>query len=72
MLDVRYAWSTGGCWSAASDPRYTYASQPYLYKVQVSTAVRPGVDLEANDSCQAFLQDFVSAAKDRLVEPPRG
>jgi hypothetical protein len=71
VLEMCYGWSTGGCWSATTDPRYVYAGQPYLYKVQVSTTLRPGVDPQTSDCCQEFLQDFVAAAKDRLIEPPR-
>jgi len=69
-LRVYYAWSTGGRWSASGDPRFKFAGQPYLYKIQLSSPLPPGADLESDDPCRKFLQDFLPAARKYMLEPP--
>lgn len=69
ILRVYYAWSTGGGWSAAKAPRFTFAACPYLYKIQLAGHLPPGADAEASDPCRSFLQNFVPVATRYLVEP---
>ncbi len=70
MLRVYWGWSTGAHWSATGDPRFKYAGQPYLYKIQLSSPLPPGADLKVDDPCKKFLEDFLPAARklhDRAV-----
>jgi hypothetical protein len=66
-LRVYYAWTTGGPWSAPSQPRFSFAGQPYLYKIQVVAPVLPD-HASGEDAAYRFLLDFVGAAKPYLVE----
>jgi len=66
-LRVYYAWTTGGPWAAPSQPRFSFAGQPYLYKLQVVAPVPPDY-AGGVDSAYRFLADFVGAAKPYLVE----
>lgn len=69
MLRVYYAWTAGTRWSAEGDPRFKYAGQPYLYKIQLSAPLPAGADLEADDPCRRFLDDFLPVARNYIVEP---
>ncbi len=66
-LRVYYGWTTGGAWGAPSQPRFSYAGRPYLYKLQVAAPLSPN-DARAEDAAYRFLADFVGAAKPYLLE----
>ncbi len=68
ILRVFYAWTTDGRWDAVESPRFTYAGKPYLYKIQLATTLPPGADLEKNDPCQTFLQDFIPALNRKVFQ----
>jgi hypothetical protein len=70
LLRVYYAWSTGGRWAAPNDARFTYAGQPYLYKIQLSGLLPPGAAPSAPDPCKAFLRVFVPVAGKCMIEAP--
>jgi hypothetical protein len=67
LVRVYYGWSTGDDWSAPENARYAFVGSPYLYKVQLSSSVRPGA--QGDDACVRFLRDFVSVAKQYLIQP---
>jgi hypothetical protein len=71
LLRVYYAWSAGGRWTAADDPRFKYAGQPYLYKIEIHAPLPPGSDMQADDRCNKFLIDFLPAARKYMIEPSR-
>ena len=54
---VYYAWNGGQGWQAAQSPRWDYAGQPMLYKIQLSSAAPAAGD--SSDACARFLQDFL-------------
>jgi hypothetical protein len=68
MLRVCYAWTPGDRWSAPDEPRFTFASSPFLYKIQVHSLLPPQADLETRDPCLDFLRDFVPEARPYLVK----
>jgi hypothetical protein len=68
MLRVYWAWSIGKHWSADADPRFKHAGQPYLYKIQLSSPLPAGADLQADDPCKKFLEDFLPAARKCMIE----
>jgi hypothetical protein len=66
-LRVYYGWSTAGDWRASKRPRFEYAGQPYLYKLQAAAVLPPTLSgEEAPDPCREFLVDFLPAIQDRL------
>jgi hypothetical protein len=69
LLKVYYAWSTGGRWSSPDNARFAFAGQPYLYKIQVSSSMASGTNVNKQDACLKFLRDFVPAASKYLIEP---
>ena len=64
-----YAWSTGNEWTAARNARWAFVGHPYLYKLQLSSTLPPGTNLEKSDTCKRFLADFLPAAKPCLIAP---
>jgi hypothetical protein len=66
-LRVYYGWSDGGVWNAAEHPRFTYASRPYLYKIQLAGLVPPNLGADAADACGSFLQVFLPVLKNHLL-----
>jgi hypothetical protein len=75
VLQVYYAWSTGGRWSKLQESRFKVAAYPYLYKIQVATQspstnyLPLGADSDAVDACKSFLQDFVPVARRYMAAP---
>lgn len=69
MLQTYYAWSTGGPWVAADDPRYSFAGEPYLYKVQLSALATPQAAPVQSDVGQRFLRDLIPVAQKYLIQP---
>ena len=68
MLRVYYAWNPGDNWSAPEDPRFEFASHPFLYKIELASYLPPGTDVETDDPCRKFLQDLVPLAKPCLTK----
>ena len=68
MLRVYYAWTPDQEWSAPEEPRFTFASRPFLHKLQLASPLPPGANLEASDPCRNFLEDFLPVAKGYLAE----
>jgi hypothetical protein len=66
-----YGWSAGNRWTATEDPRFTFASQPYLYKIQAICDLSAAADPQSADPCRRFLEDFLPAARKYLVEPSK-
>ena len=66
-IRVYWGWSTGGPWSAPDNPRFGFAGQPYLYKIQLVTALGREPSRQKEDACQRFLQDFVHEARQYLI-----
>jgi hypothetical protein len=74
LQNIYYAWSSGDHWVAAENPRFSYAVEPYLYKIQVSNAVSAGGFGKAPpkaDPAIRFLADFFPALKKHLEKPAR-
>jgi len=60
-LRVYYAWSPGRAWEASKSPRYKYAADPLLYKIQLASTVRAGTKDDSTDSCREFLEAFLQS-----------
>jgi len=67
-IRVYYAWSPGDHWSASESPRFSFASQPHLYKIQLSSILPAMADLEEMDPCREFLEDFVPVLAECLAD----
>jgi hypothetical protein len=72
VLHVAYAWNAGDGWKAAERPRFAFASQPFLYKLQLAGFAGPEVGDVENEPCRAFLQDFLPALDRILLRPSVG
>lgn len=68
LIRVYYGWTRGNQWVAAKDPRFAFATSPYLYKIQLASYLPAGTDLEGNDPCENFLADFVPLLRDYLID----
>ena len=68
LIRVYYAWTAGNQWDASENPRFGFAKYPFLYKVQLAYHAPAGTDLENNDPCRNFLEDFTPVMKDYLID----
>jgi Protein of unknown function (DUF3485) len=66
-LRVVYGWTSNGIWQASKRPRFSFAGQPYLYKLQIAMVVPP-VDSKF-DYCEDFLQAFLPVVRPLLLKP---
>jgi hypothetical protein len=69
QLRMYYGWSAGGRWSATPDPRFFFAGQPYLYKIQLSCGLPAPAGGQPSDACRKFLDDFLPVARKCMIEP---
>jgi len=86
VLRVYYGWSTGRQWSAPPPgfvwdwkalrfrgARAVFSAEPYLYKIQASTAMLEIPDTAAEepgeDAVRQFLEDFLPVLRSYLVHP---
>jgi hypothetical protein len=58
-MSVYYAWSDGGAWTASESPRFEFAGQPYLFKLQMAGHPNEDPRSTGSDPCVSFLNDFV-------------
>ncbi len=56
-----YAWTSDGRWHASRDPRYEFADQRFLFKVQVAIAYPSVEDLRADTDSAKFLLELEKA-----------
>jgi hypothetical protein len=69
LLNIYYAWSTGGHWQAAENPRFSLATRPYLYKIQITnqTPKENGDDRGPTaDAAMEFLTDIIPILQNYL------
>jgi Protein of unknown function (DUF3485) len=67
LLDVHYAWSATGEWRApVRDPRFEFASYPFLYKLYVLHRHLSSDDYQAEEPGAEFLRDLTPALKESL------
>ena len=69
ILRVYYAWTPGRNWEAPKEPRFSFSKYPYIYKIQLAGHLPLEADVDAEDPCRKFLQDFVPVAREYLVAP---
>ncbi len=66
-LAVYYGWTTDGTWQASDNPRFSFANEPYLVKVQVAGRVSQAEDdSTSSDPCSRFLKVFNSQLREHL------
>ena len=66
-LRLLYGWSSGGKWVASSGPRFAFAGEPVLYKLQLAGPPETNVTSTSSDASHDFLSQFVSLIQPRLV-----
>jgi hypothetical protein len=62
-LRVAYAWRFDGAWDAPNQPRITFGTRPYLYKMQV---VCQGNAEQSRAACEKFLSDVLPVLSEHL------
>ena len=60
-LRVYYGWSRGQSWEASDSPRYQFAAEPLLYKIQLAVTIGPGANDKKPDACREFLEIFLKS-----------
>lgn len=63
LLRVYYGWNDGSGWSAPRDARLSYLGRPYLYKIQAAAKIAADTNLQVDDPCRRFLDEFLVAAR---------
>ena len=61
QLHVCYAWYGKGGWEASTSPRFEFAGEPMLFKLQIAAFVPVAAQAQAADPCQAFLSAMLSS-----------
>jgi hypothetical protein len=61
-LRVYYSWSRGSTWEASASPRYEFAAEPMLYKLQLAGPIGPSASDEDRDSCREFLDELLKTS----------
>jgi hypothetical protein len=67
LVAVYYAWTAGDRWTAPEYPRFSFATQPYLYKIQLVCNVLEGNAID--NAGTRFLADFVPVLQKHLQSP---
>lgn len=67
LLRVYYGWSDGTRWEATENGRFKYAGLPYLYKIQLASALPSQPDLEKDDTCRQFLTDLLPVLREKMI-----
>ena len=72
-MRVCYAWgnTNSGRFAAPKSPRLAFGGDEMLYKLQLSAALMPGVDLAKRDPCKSFLEAFIPVVSPILLEEER-
>jgi hypothetical protein len=60
-LRVYYAWTSDRIWKASGSPRFEYAGEPLLYKIQLATPVTDHLNDNGLDPGRQFLEEFVKS-----------
>ncbi|HYV35441.1 MAG TPA: exosortase-associated EpsI family protein [Gemmataceae bacterium] len=68
-LRIFWAWTATGAWAASDNPRWTFGSQHFLYKLYIIRAL-PRLDepLE-NDPAIEFMREFLPELRKSLFSP---
>lgn len=59
-LCVYYAWGTGEDWQASESPRFEFAGNKMLFKLQMASLVPPG-HLNERNACDDFLKELLNS-----------
>jgi hypothetical protein len=65
LLRVVYAWSDGNGWVAPNEPRFSFAGERMLYKIQLAAPIAE--TSKASDPCRDFLRDLLPVLNKELV-----
>jgi hypothetical protein len=68
QVEVLWAWTHDGNWTAPTAPRMTFANLGALYKLYVINPPQPGID--GSPASTAFLKDFLPVVEKQLFLAP--
>ena len=60
-MSVCYAWSAGNGWEASDHPRFEFAGQNVLYKLQIASLVAAAAVNDKQGPCERFLSDLAKS-----------
>lgn len=60
QLGVYYGWTAHGKWIASESPRFEFAGDPLLFKLQLAAPLPPG-PVKENNPGERFLMDLLNA-----------
>jgi len=69
-VQVYWTWNPGNGWQAPTNPRWTFAGSPVLYKLYVTCEIQGDGDALAQETCSAFLQKLLPELEKNLVLKP--
>ena len=64
-----YAWSDGGPWVASDDPRYEFAGNRLLFKIQVALSFPDGATMESDTVGPDFLLQLDAVLREHVFRP---
>jgi len=67
QLRIFWSWLAGGDWQAPAAPRWTFAGQPYLYKLYVSRDTNFRPEKLEDDPAVDLMRHLVPALTERLA-----
>jgi hypothetical protein len=68
-LRILYSWSATGIWTAADNPRFSFARYPVLYKMYVIRELPRGDEPLEGDPCLEFLDVLLPELQKALYPP---
>jgi hypothetical protein len=71
-LQIYYAWSDGGEWSAPDEPRFQFGARAFLYRIQAMSAIEHDADPSADTACRPFLDEFLPVVAEHLANAAVG
>jgi hypothetical protein len=69
VMNIYYGWTAGDRWAAAENPRFSYAAEPKLYKIQLASRLPAWLDDKTADPGVQFLTDFFPVLHEYLQNP---
>ena len=65
-LRVYYGWTTDGRWQADDNPRFSFAGEPFLAKIQIAGRISQTDESSSSDPCLRFLKEFTPQLRKHL------
>jgi len=71
VLRILWGWNASKCWTAPEEPRWSFASEPWLCKLYVVRETAGSAVKPEDDPCADFLAVFLSEIDRRVFDSPK-